>query len=384
MKTSIWLLIVSAGALLALGLVMLYSAEMAQAGQPLFRQQLMWCGIGLAAAAAAAAIVDYRWLKHPVICGAGFLLAALALALVLWSPLGVSKLGATRWLRVGFAMFQPSELAKVVAIVCLAAYAEYNRRRMRNWRWGLLYPGLGVSILLLLIFREPDWGATLHLAAAAAGLLYFAGARVSYILVPSLIGLVVLAFLLQKDPVRRERVEAWLDPEAHQQTAGHQQWRGILAFGSGGAYGLGLGHSRQKLGFLPEHQTDFLYPIVGEELGLIGSLAVLGLQLTLIASGFLISRRASDWFGFYLGSGLTLLIGIQALLNMAVVTAVLPNKGIPLPLLSYGGSNLVMVLASLGLLLSIARRGTSQPLPIPETTRVLVDQEEHLPNPQPA
>ena len=167
-----------------------------------------------------------------------------------------------------------------------------------------------------------------------------------------------MAFSLRHDSMRMGRIAAWLHPDQSKDGVGYQVREGIIALGSGGWFGLGLGNGRQKLGFVPEHHTDFIFTIIGEELGLVATLSVLALFIVLVVCGILVARRSCDTFGMLLATGLTFMIGFQAFINIGVVTGVLPNKGMPLPFISYGGSNLVLMLASVGFLISIARLAT--------------------------
>jgi cell division protein FtsW len=230
---------------------------------------------------------------------------------------------------------------------------------MRTFGRGFVTPGLIIGSVLVLIFVEPDRGATILLGAVTGIMLIVAGTRLWYILPPLPIAAVALAYALWNDEVRRRRILSWLDPEHHKQDAGYQVWHSLVALGSGGWQGLGLGNGRQKLGFVPEHHTDFILSVIGEELGLIATLGVLVAFAVIVLCGVQIARRASDTFGFLLATGITFLIGLQAAINIGVVTSALPNKGLPLPFVSYGGSNLLLMMTCFGLLVSIARHAGS-------------------------
>jgi cell division protein FtsW len=192
-------------------------------------------------------------------------------------------------------------------------------------------------------------------------MLLIAGVRWWHLLLPLALGAFLLFFSIMHDSVRRERVFVWIHPAEHKMGAGAQAYYAVLAFGSGGLTGQGLGNSLQKQGYLPFHKTDFILPIIGEELGLIATLLVVAAFAAVVMSGFYIGWRAGDTYGLLLATGLTLMIGLQAAINIGVVTGMLPNKGIPLPFISYGGSNLLIMLASVGLLLSIARHARVAP-----------------------
>ena len=346
-------------ALMALGLVMLYSSGMAdRGGSRDFVMQLAWCGVGVAACASAATL-DYRlWKKFAwPLFGAAVILLALVLVI------GTNVNGARRWfhLPISGVRFQPSEAGKIALIIALAWYGEHFQRRMTNWKWGIVGPGIFIGLTLGLIFIEPDRGATILLGCVAGAMLLIAGVRWGHLLLPlALVALLLIASIMH-DPVRRERVFVWMHPEEHRMGAGAQAYYAALALGSGGWTGRGLGNSLQKQGYLSFHNTDFILPIIGEELGLVATLLVVLAFAGIVMSGFYLSWRSADTFGLLLGSGITMMIGLQAAINIGVVTGMLPNKGIPLPFISYGGSNLLIMLASVGLLLSIARHARVSP-----------------------
>lgn len=354
MKVAVTVLTFCVAALLALGMVMLYSSSMTQVGTRYLIMQLIWCALGLVSCLAAASL-DYRMLKKfawPL-----FVLALLLLAAVLEKHLGVIRGNARRWFSFHGVSFQPSEFARLAMIILLAWYGEHFQRQMPTLKRGVVIPGLLIAAMLLLIFREPDWGTTILLAAVSGGMLIVAGARWRYFIPPMLAGLGGLLFLLWNNPLRMKRIFSWLYLEEHKSDTGFQTYQSILALGSGGWTGLGLGNGRQKLGFVPEHHTDFILAIIGEELGLIATLLIVAAYMAIVFCGIYIARHARDAFGMLLATGVTFLIGLQAMINIGVVTGALPNKGLPLPFISYGGSNLLAMLTCVGLLVSVARRG---------------------------
>ena len=361
MKFATTLLVFCVGALLALGMVMLYSASMVQVGARYLVMQLVWCALGLAVCVAWT-LLDYRWLKK-----ISLLLLLAAVGLLVLVLFGAKTNGARRWLVVAGQSFQPSELAKLALIVALAHYGERYQRYMPTFWRGLVVPGVLVGLVLGLIFVEPDRGTTILLAAVSAMMLLVAGVRWRYLIPPVIAGVAALAFSLWHDPMRIKRIFSWWFLEENKDGVGYQAWQAMLALGSGGLTGLGLGNGRQKLGFVPEHHTDFIFSIIGEELGLIATLAVVVAFVVLVICGVYIAWNARDTFGMLLGSGITFLIGLQAFINIGVVTSALPNKGLPLPFISKGGSNLLMMLACIGLLLSIARRAGHRNAPVTET-----------------
>lgn len=338
-------------ALLGLGIVMLYSST-TQAGTKYLLLQLCWGGLGLVGCAVAACI-DYRHLKK--IAPALLVVAVIFLILVLIPHVGIWHKGARRWLGFKGVAFQPSETAKFALIIFLAWYCDRFQRRMTEFRRGLAIPGAIILFVLALIFVEPDRGTTILLTAVSGCMLVVAGVRVWYAIPPAIAGGTWLAYSLMHDPMRLKRIMAWLHPEENRDGVGYQAYEALIALGSGGIFGLGLGDSRQKLGFIPEHHTDFILSIIGEELGLVATLGVLLAFIILVLCSTIIARRASDMFGMLLASGITFLIGFQAFINIGVVTSTLPNKGMSLPFISYGGSNLTMMLVSIGMLLSVSR-----------------------------
>lgn len=358
MKTAVTTLAFCVIALLTLGMVMLYSSSMTQSGSHYLIMQLIWCALGLGVCVTATAL-DYRLLKKfavPI-----YVVAVIALALVLEPHLGRKINGARRWFDFGGVRFQPSELGKLALIIALAWYADRYQRYMNTWARGILATGAIVAVMLALIFVEPDRGTTILMAAVSGTMLLIAGVRWKHLVTLALPGVIAVGFLIWRDPVRMARVMSWMDVEGSKTGVGFQAHQGMLALGSGGWTGLGLGNGRQKLGWVPEHHTDFIFAIIGEELGLITTLLVVVAFVVIVACGIYISLRAPDTFGFLLGCGLTFLLGLQAFINIGVVTGALPNKGLALPFISYGGSNLLAMFACVGLIFSIARKGRELP-----------------------
>ena len=340
---------------MAFGMVMLYSAAMAQKGMHLLMMQAKWGLLGLVACWAMASI-DYRhwrskvnWKNFSIYA---WLIAVLLLILVL--QIGEVRNYSRRWFNVGIGLFQPSEAAKLALILFIAWYVEYHQRFMRTFSRGIIIPLMFASAIFVPLFVEPDRGTTILLAALVCVMLILGGARFWHLALPGICGLIFIVLSIANDPMRMDRVRAWLNPEKYQTTIAYQQWQSIVAVGHGGIEGLGLGNGRQKLGFLPEHHTDFIFSVVAEELGLVASLGVIAAYLIFLTCGIYIAWHAETMFGYLIASGITFLIGMQAFINMAVVTNLLPNKGLSLPFMSYGGSNLLMTLAALGLLLSVA------------------------------
>lgn len=346
-------------ALLALGLVMLYSASMTQQGERFLIKQSIFAAIGLVACFTAAAI-DYRWLRKLVWPG-----LVIACVLLLFAAVkGREVNGAKRWIELPGFNLQPSEIAKLAVIAMLAHYASLYRDRMAEFWRGLVVPGALAGCALVLVLAGKDFGTTLLLGLVTWLMLLIAGTRPLYLVPIGVAGFAVICALLMGNENRRTRIDAWLHPEKYEKTVAYQQLQSVYALGAGGTTGVGLGDGRQKTGFVPEHHTDFIFSVIGEEFGLVATLGLLALYGLLCWCGFNIAWRASDLFGQLLVIGITFLIGVQVIINVGVVTMVLPNKGLPLPFISYGGSNLVVLLASAGLVLSVARRATDKPIAV--------------------
>jgi cell division protein FtsW len=318
------------------------------------KRQIMWAVFGLALMSITMRI-DHRLLSDQRV-----VIALLAVSLVLLAATlvpGVGRMinGSRRWLRLGFLSFQPSELAKIALVVYMSYTIAKKEERIRDFKSGLLPAYIVTGIFLLVAIRQPDFGATMTLAGVAGIMLFAGGANALHLGATVAAALPVVYFVVAHSAYRARRILSFLDPWADPHGAGHQIIQSYLAFGSGGVFGRGLGEGRQKLLFLPERHSDFIYAVIGEELGLIGALVVLLLFMVILWRGVRIALSAHDAFSRMLALGVTLLIAVQGMINMAVVTGLLPTKGIALPLVSYGGSSLVVTMAALGVLLNISR-----------------------------
>ncbi|MGH7943259.1 MAG: putative lipid II flippase FtsW [Limisphaerales bacterium] len=353
MKVAVTTLAFCVAALLSLGMVMLYSSSMTQFGATLLKKQLEWFAVGSVLCVTTTAL-DYQLFKKfawPLFFVALFLLAGLFVP----HMHGVRINGARRWFDFHGFRFQPSEFAKIALVTILAWYGDRCQRQMQSWIRGVVVPGLLIASFLGLVFIEPDRGSTILLATVGCSLLLLSGAQWKHIFIPASLGVTGLTVSILHDPMRMRRIFSWWDLEQHKNGVGYQAYEAMIALGSGGWTGLGLGNSLQKLGFVPEHQTDFIFAIIGEELGLVATVAIVLAFAVIGVCGFCIALNARETFGFLLASGVTLLICLQAAINIGVVTSALPNKGLPLPFISYGGSNLLAMLACVGLLFSVAR-----------------------------
>lgn len=349
------LLIISSAALLVMGIVMISSASMDIAAETVGNsyhyviRQLIFAGIGCVFALVAVNVPISWWERS------GWLLLGIGLLslLLVLTPLGHTVNGSTRWIPFGLFNVQVSELAKLCLIAYLAGYVVRRREELLNTWSGFLKPIAVLGLASVLLVIEPDFGATVVLVAAAAGMIFLSGVRLSRFM--PLIGVLVVlgTALILTQPYRLKRVVSYLDPWKDQFDSGYQLTQSLIAFGRGDWAGTGLGNSVQKLFYLPEAHTDFIFAIIAEEFGLLGSLLVLGLFTVLVVSGFVIARKAEKAdmpFAACFSYGITLLIGLQASINMSVSTGLLPTKGLTLPLVSYGGSSLMITAVCLGVL----------------------------------
>ena len=356
MKVAVTTLAICVAALLSLGLVILYSSGLyhkfgSDLSARFLMKQLIWCAAGLVACVIATAI-DYRRLKRWAWPLFGLVVVLLALVLII----GPNINGAHRWFTLHGTNFQPSELAKIALIIVLAWYCERYQRQMPAWKRGIFFPGLFIALVVGLIIVEPDVGNALLISLVSSLMLLIGGIRLKYFLPPVVVSMVAIGVFLYTDPMRSKRIYSWLHLEETKLGIGRQAYQAMLAFGSGGWTGLGLGNGRQKLGWVSEYHTDFILSIIGEELGLAVTLGVVLGFVLIVSCGIYIAAHARDTFGTMLAAGLTFLIGLQAFINIGVVTSLLPNKGIALPFISYGGSNLLAMLGCVGLLFSVARQ----------------------------
>ncbi len=359
-RTGLFLVLFLASvSLVLLGLVMALSATAApslsgtDSAWSLFKSQAMWLGVGVLALLVLLRI-DYHHWKRLAPMGLG--VSVLLLALTAVPSVGLSANGARRWLGVGPVVFQPSEIAKIAFVVFVADLLSRPDRHMEDTR-ATLQPVLmltgGIAALLML---QPHLGTTLLIVGVALTMLYFAGARFSHLLAATVVGAGLTAMLIAYSPWRRDRMLGFLDPWADPYGNGYQTLKSLHAMASGGVDGLGLGAGRAKWGFLPYAHTDFIFAVIGEELGMIGSLFVVILFVAIAAAGLGVALRAPDRFGMLLAVGVTAWILLQAALNMGAVLAIFPVVGITLPLLSFGGTSLVATLAAMGVLLNVARQ----------------------------
>ncbi len=342
--------------LVAFGVVMVFSASHILAldryGDAFYfvKRHVLWAVVGFACMLVISQ-TDPRLLRK--IAFPLMFASVIALLMVFAPGIGKEAGGARRWLMLGPVSFQPAEAAKLVLVIFLAHFLALKGERLNHWMYGFLPPVGFAGIILGLILIQPDLGTATLTAAVVGVLLYLAGARTSHLGVCALATGFVLLGMVVLAPWRMKRIFAFWDPFAAAKGAGYQLIQSLLAIARGGLAGLGLGEGKQKLFYLPEPHTDFIYAVVGEELGLIGALCVAAAFVVLLWRGFQIAMRCEDSFSALLAAGVTFLVTAQGFLNMAVATGLLPTTGIPLPLISLGGSSLVFTLISLGVLISI-------------------------------
>ena len=362
-RKSAYFLFLAVLGMLVIGIVMLFSTSAFARdshGDVYFfmKRQVVWLGVGLVVCTVAA-LVDYHFWQRTWWIWFG--LALLALTLCFVPHFGMRINGSRRWVGLGPVTFQPSEIAKVAAIFFLAWwFARYEKGAGRILQ-GFVIPFAIVVTLLLLIVLEVDLGTTALIGATMFVIMFVAGTNPVLLGLLSLGGLGGILFVATHMSERMARLSAFMDPERFKDDAGLQQMQALIAWGSGGMEGLGLGNGRQKMLYLPYAHTDFIFPMIGEELGLRVSLLVVFLFVVIIVCGMMIALHAKDRVGLLLGCGIVSLLGLQAAVNIGVTTSLLPNKGLPLPFVSYGGSNLAACLFGIGVLLNIYRQGVLEP-----------------------
>lgn len=352
-------------ALLGFGLVMLFSSSYARAyyyedsSFYFIWRQIKWSVVGVTAMVLAS-FINYHWLRR-----FSWILYGVSIALCMACYLFEAEGGARRWVRIGPVNFQPSEVAKFALILLFAHLMSKDRDKMENlWDGTIRYLAL-FGAMAVVVVMQPHLSATLLLAGITAVMLYVGGAKLQHLIAIGATGLAGVAalvftmwgFFSEQFAHVLVRLTYWLDPFATSDAGAYQTQQSLMAIGSGGLLGVGLGESRQKQLYLPEPQNDFVFSIVCEELGFVGACIIIVLFALLIWRGYTIALHARDRFGSLLAVGITTQIGMQAVLNIAVVTNLIPNTGISLPLFSYGGTSLCMILGELGILLAVSRQG---------------------------
>jgi cell division protein FtsW len=346
--------------LVGIGIVMVFSSSSALAlkkfGSEYYflQKQAVFALVGLCALVLCRHVPypAYRRLAYP------FLVLALGLLVAVWlSPYGVSAGGSSRWLRVGPLRFQPSELARLALIVYMAYSMEKKADRIKEFSIGFMPHVVVMGVLVVLILRQPDFGSAAILACLAWLMMFIGGVRLRYLLSSCVLMGMAGFYVITHAGYRVRRLIAFWDPWRYSSDEGYQVVQSLMAFGTGGWWGAGIGKSVQKLFYLPEPHTDFIFSVIGEELGVAGVLAIIVLYAAIVWKGIRIARNAPDLFGCYLAIGLTAALGLQICINMGVTLGLLPPKGLTLPFLSYGGTSLVTNMATIGVLMNIGASG---------------------------
>lgn len=346
--------------LICIGIVMIYSAssifawEKYKDGFFFLKRHITFIVVGLFLTFLVMSI-DYKLLRR--FARPAWIVSFLLLVLVLLPGIGREVAGARRWFRFKFISFQPSELANLALIVYIADFIARKNAIIKTSLKGFLPPLAVLGLTVLLVLAQPDLGTSIALAIVVFLMLFIAGVRPLYLLSVLLASLPFLYILVFKVPYRRMRILAFLNPWIDPRGSGFQIIQSQLALGSGGIFGVGLGQSRQKLFYLPAAHTDFIFSIIGEELGMLGTIGIIILFIIFIRQGFKIIKNAADTFGYFLALGVVLMIALKAIINIGVSCGLFPTKGMPLPFISYGGSSFIFDLVSVGILMNVGRTG---------------------------
>lgn len=352
------LLFAAVAALVGIGLVMIYSASSATAYAEhhdtafYAKREFMWLFVGLACAYGAYRM-DYHILRKaaPYV----LLVSLLSLFVVLVPHVGIVVNGARRWIGASSVSFQPSEFAKLALVIYLGAVLSQRGERILSLVKGIVPLCIPVALMSVLVLMEPDMGTASLLVMVAFAMLFAAGARFTHLFAILVTTLPAVLLEILASPYKRARIFAFIDPWKDPQNTGFHIVQSLLALGSGGIFGVGLGASRAKFFYLPEQYTDFIFSVLGEELGLVGALVVIALFITFAYRAIKIAIAAPDRFGFFLALGCTALIVIQAFINIGVVTSSWPVTGVPLPFISFGGSSLIVSLVAVALIVNVGR-----------------------------
>lgn len=364
-------ILVCVAALLAIGLTVLFSASSTVKGAApaaYLYKQLIFLGLAIGAAWMMV-LADLESLRRFAWIVAG--VAVIALVFVLIPGIGVSVNGSRRWLNLGFTRLQVSEFAKLALVFALSHYLAMNQNKMDDLKRGFLIPCAGIGVFAGLVILEPDFGTAFLTGTIGLILLFLAGGRLKFLVPTIVLGLSACVVLVIHSPYRLKRVMSFLDVEANRSEGAYQLWQAILAFAAGGVDGVGIGNGRQQQAFLPEAHTDFIFAIMGEELGLVFTMLTVVLFITIFIAGLFHVRRAPNLYQFLLVTGCLLLICLQAIINLGVVTGMMPTKGMSLPFISAGGSNLLLMGLLVGIIINTSR-AWDRPKPL-ERRRALAE-----------
>ena len=345
--------------LLAMGLLVLFSATYYTSqdkANPLAEVERQLFGIALGAAACVVTSrIPYRFWKDTWVVVAGLAISLVLLTLVIIPGVGVYINGSRRWLSIAGISFQPSEFAKFAVVLYMAATLTYRGKGIRSLVFGIVPVLLVPGVVFLLILQQPNLSTAGSILIVALVMIIIAGAKWRHILLMIVGGLGLGSFYAWSEPYRRRRLMSFRNPFAMMSDEGYQLSQSLIAFGSGGVFGMGLGKGRQKYAYLPYPESDFIFAIVGEDFGLVGCLLVIALFVCLLLAGMRIAMNCRDKFGALLAAGITVSITVQAFLNMGVVVGILPTTGLPLPFFSAGGTSISITMAAMGILMNISR-----------------------------
>jgi cell division protein FtsW len=363
--TTLYIVVVAMG-LTMLGLVMLFSAGVAKDAHSLLTKQIIWVGLSVCVAIYFS-LLNLDWLKDKtwIIFG----LCLLGLILTLLPGVGLKVNGAQRWIGIGSLRLQPSEFAKIGLVLAIAGYCSSNQREIKSFLRGFVFPSLCIGAICILIILQPDFGTCFLCGVVGVVLMFQSGTALKWLLPIASLAVFTFCILVYFDPVRIRRVTSFLDVEANSNDSAYQLWQGMLAFGVGGINGVGLGMGRQQMHFLPEAHTDFIFPVIGEELGLICTMSIVICFLAMFVLVAWRLRQAPKLYEYLLGMGSLLFVSLQAIINMGVVTGSMPTKGMSLPFISYGGSNLMVTFVFLGIIINVFRKWDSPKIRRPREIR---------------
>ena len=346
---------------LVIGIIMIYSTSSAKVTDSThtmntaFLRHIMWVSIAIIGMLIMMRI-DYHYLQK--YSTAIFIIALAGLVVVLIPEIGTVTYGARRWVRFGsYFGYQPSEFAKLAMIIFMSGYIAKNQEKMSTFARGFVVPIVLIGVVSLLILKEPDFGTAMFISMISFVLIMVGGTRIIYVMFTMIASIPHIYQILHNIPTyRHNRLLAFLDPWKDPMGIGYQIIQSWIALGSGGIAGLGMGESRQKLFFLPMSDNDFVFSIIGEEFGFIGTTSIVVMFALLTWQGIRVCKTTSDPFGFFLSLGITISLGLQAAINIAVVTGSIPTKGLPLPFISTGGSSILLSMLAIGILLNIAKQ----------------------------
>lgn len=352
-------ILISTIMLVFIGVIMVYSASSPKAlqefGDPLFffKRQIVWAALGLFIMIILMNIDYHIWKKHAT----AIYIITIILGLLIFTPLGMELKGARRWINLGFTTFMPSDAIKLGSIIFYAAFLENKKDKVSKFKDGLIPAFILIGLSTGLVYLQKDLSTSITVAGTMLSMYFIAGMPY-YVLIASA-GLAAILFKVavysEGNEYRLDRIKSFRDPFADKLGDGYQIVQSLYALGSGGLFGVGLGKSKQKFFYIPEAYNDFIFSIIGEELGLVGTTFILSLYVIIIFRAFHVARNSNDKFALFLASGIASLIAIQSLMNIAVVTSSIPPTGINLPFVSSGGTSLIFYLASIGILLNISR-----------------------------